>query len=260
MLISNCKTWNLRSTNEGAVKSYVPKLLRSRAWIPQAITDLSGRPTKKKQGLMFFTLKRGVVKSAVRLRRSGRLRKREIGRSVNGKAISERKKRADDAIQRINCYLVDLCWQILMLCPPDRDLSNRKRYPTFDRWGPSLHVNVPFSVSVPIEILSWKMFSSVGFLRKTTPLKLTNSCVADSFSVFKIGAIDAGRMRARAEWERGNRHPLLSFFSVAHLWSKLRTSKCIVSHYHLPFQRRKGRSGKVWLFVKIRLDLQTDWS
>ena len=58
---------------------------------------------------MFFTLKRGVVKSAVRLRRSGRLRKREIGRSVNGKAISERKKRADDAIQRINCYLVDLC-------------------------------------------------------------------------------------------------------------------------------------------------------
>lgn len=117
MLISNCKTWNLRSTNEGAVKSYVPKLLRSRAWIPQAITDLSGRPTKKKQGLMFFTLKRGVVKSAVRLRRSGRLRKREIGRSVNGKAISERKKRADDAIQRINCYLVDLCWQILMLCP-----------------------------------------------------------------------------------------------------------------------------------------------
>ena len=125
------------------------------------------------------------------------------------------------------------------------DLSNRKRHPTFDRWGPSLHTNVPFSVSVSIEILSRKMFSSVGFLRKTTPLKLTNSCVADSFSVFKIGAIDAGRMRARVEWERGNRHPLLSFFSVAHLWSKLRTSKCIVLHYHLPFQRRKGRSGKV---------------
>ena len=132
-----------------------------------------------------------------------------------------------------------------MLCPPDRDLSNRKRYPTFDRWGPSLHVNVPFSVSVPIGILSRKMFSSVGFLRKTTPLKLTNSCVADSFSVFKIGAIDAGRMGARAEWERGNRHPLLSFFSIALLWSKPRTSKCIVLHYHLPFQRRKGRSGKV---------------
>lgn len=82
------KTWNLRSTNEGAVKSYVPKLLRSRAWIPQAITDLSGRPTKKKQGLMFFTPERGVVKSAVRLRRSSRLRKRETGRSVNGKATS----------------------------------------------------------------------------------------------------------------------------------------------------------------------------